>query len=144
MLYDNTTMNKVVTIQKFIDKTLTLEETIKHLWCSERTIYRYASKYRLHGPPWLIHGLKWRYSNNRNKKWEFLEQYVRQKRFDWFWPTLLSEKLEDIMGYPVPIESLRRRMTEWWIWKPRKPRKVKKHPRKRKDWYWMMILIMIG
>lgn len=30
-------------------------------------------------------------------------------------------------------------MIEWWLWLPRKPRKIKRTPRKRKDWYWMMI-----
>jgi hypothetical protein len=139
MLYNTTTMNKVVTIQKYIDKSLSIEDAMKHLQCSERTIYRYARIYKEHGPPWLRHWLSWRRSNNRNKKRDRLEKYARQERFRWFWPTLLAEKIEEILWYPVPVESLRRRMIERWVRMPRKPRKVKRTPRKRKQWYGMMI-----
>jgi len=132
-------MNKVVTIQKYLDKAISLEQAIKHLSCSERTIYRYAANYKLYWPPWVRHWLRWKRSNNRNKKRENLERYAKQERFRWFWPTLLSEKLEEILWYSIPIESLRRRMTEWWTRLPRKPRKIKRHSRKRKDWYWMMV-----
>jgi hypothetical protein len=83
--------------------------------------------------------LRGRRSNNRKKKREWLEKYAKQERFRWFWPTLLSEKLEEILWYPVPVESLRRRMTERWVWLPRKPRKLKRYPRKRKTWYGIMI-----
>lgn len=128
-----------MTTQKFIDKSISLEQAAKHLLCSDRTVYRYAAIYKIHWLPWLIHWLKWRRSNNRNRKRENLEKYARQDRFRWFGPTLLSEKLEEILWYKIPIESLRRRMTEWWTWTSRKPRKVKRSPRRRKDWYWMMV-----
>lgn len=139
ILYDDTTMNKIVTIQKFIDHALNLEDVIKHLWCSDRTVYRYVKNYKECWPPWLLHGLKGKRSNNRNKKWELLEHYARQDRFRWFWPTLLSEKLEKLLWYAVPVESLRRRMIEWWLWISKKPYKIKRYPRKRKEWYGMMI-----
>lgn len=138
-LYDATTMNKVVTIQKFIDHSLGIEDAVKHLWCSERTIYRYVKSYKEYWPPWLIHGLKGKRSNNRSKKRELLEHYARLDRFRWFWPTLLSEHLEKKLWYMVPVESLRRRMTEWWLWLPKKPAKIKRYPRKRKTWYGIMV-----
>jgi len=139
MLYDNATMNKIITVQKYIDKSLSIEEAAQHLHCSTRTFYRYVRSYKEHWPPGLRHGLLWRRSNNRRKKRDWLEKYARQERFRWFWPTLLSEKLEKILWYPIPVESLRRRMIERWLWLPRKPRKIKRNPRKRKAWYWMMI-----
>jgi len=138
-MFNSTDMNRILTIQKFVDKTLSLEEATKHLSCSERTIYRLSAKYRTHWPPGLRHWLKWRRSNNRRKKREGLEKYVKKKCYTWFWPTLLAEKLEEVLWYSVPVETLRRRMTERWTWMPRKPRKIKRHPRKRKDGYWMMI-----
>ena len=132
-------MNKVVTIQKFLDQSISLEQAMKHLDCGRSTIYRYAKAYRERWPSWLRHGLKWKPSNNHSKKRLGLEKYARQERFRWFWPTLLSEKLEDILWYDVPTESLRRRMIERGTWLPRKPLKPKRRPRRRKDWYWMMI-----
>ncbi len=138
-LYNDTIMNKVVTIQKLIDHSIHLDDAVKHLQCSERTIYRYVKSYKEYWPPWLIHWLQGKRSNNRNKKRELLEYYWKQDRFRWFWPTLLAEKLAHLLWYNVPIESLRRRMIEWWIWLPRKPRSIKRYPRKRKTWYWLMI-----
>jgi transposase len=70
MLYTDITMNKVVTVQKYIDNTLSIEDAVKHLQCSERTLYRYVASYKIHGPPGLIHGLRGRRSNNRKKKRE--------------------------------------------------------------------------
>lgn len=139
MYYDDKLMNYVVTIQKYLDHSLSIQDVMKHLGCSERSVYRYAARYKEHGPPGLIHGLRWKKSNNRNKKREQLEKYAKQERFSWFWPTLLSEKLEQLLWYRVPIESLRRRMSERWVWIPRKPYKIRRSPRKRKNWYGMMI-----
>lgn len=138
-LYDDITMNKVVTIQKLIDNSIRIEDAVKHLWYSERTIYRYVKSYKEYWPPWLLHGLKWKRSNNRSKKRESLEYYARQDRFRWFWPTLLSEHLQKKLWYTVPVESLRRRMIEWWLWLARKPAKIKRYPRKRKTWYGIMV-----
>lgn len=112
---------------------------MNHLSCSLRTIYRYIHNYRTLWPPGLLHGLKWKKSNNRNKKRDGLDKYITLKRFQWFWPTLLSEKLEEMLGFKVPVESLRREMIKIWVRAPRKPRKIKRVPRNRKEWYWMMI-----
>ena len=46
MLYDDITMNKVLTVQKFLDKSITREEAMKHLDCGRSTIFRYAKAYR--------------------------------------------------------------------------------------------------
>jgi len=139
MLYDEATMNKVLCVQRVIDKKLTIQEAVDYLKMSERTVWRYVRKYREHWPPWLIHGLKNRPSNNRKKKREGIEKYARQKRYEWFGPTLLSEKLEEKLWYTVPIESLRRMMTQWWLWKPKKSKQIKWSPRQRRDGYGMMI-----
>lgn len=139
MLYNDMIMKKVVTIQKYLDGSVSREEATENLGCSLRTFYRYAQRYKDHGPPGLLHGLSWKKSNNRNKKREQFHKYAIQQRFVWFGPTLLSEKLEALFGYRIPIESLRRRMIERWTWVPRKPRKIKRHPRKRRSSLGMMI-----
>lgn len=140
MYFTEKAMNKVVTVQKIIDGKLWIEEGKKYLKCSERTIYRYIKRYREEWPPWLEHGLIGRKSNNRNrKKRMWIERYCKKKCYQWFWPTLMSEKLEEYLGYRIPVESLRRRMIERWLWVQRKPREIKRRPRERKGKYGMMI-----
>lgn len=139
MLYDDITMNKIVTVQKLIDKAITFDDACELLQCSQRTVRRYISIYKKQWPPWFIHWLKWKRSNNRNKKREWLEKYARKKCYQWFWPTLLSEKLSEFLWYDIPVESLRRRMIERWLRTPKKPYKIKRNPRKRKKWYGIMI-----
>jgi transposase len=138
-MYHSTTMNKLLTIQKFVAGSLSLEEAIAKLQVSERTIYRYKATFLSEWPPWFIHWLAWKRSNNRSKKRRGIRKYAEKKMYQWFGPTLLSESLEKELGYTIPIESLRRRMIERWLWLPRKPKPPKRRPRCRKDWYWMMI-----
>lgn len=48
MLYDEATMNKVLCVQRVIDKKLSIEEAVEYLKVSERTVRRYILKYREH------------------------------------------------------------------------------------------------
>lgn len=139
MFYNEKLMNKVLTIEKFSTGSISLEEAVSNLQVSQRTIYRYQATYKSEWPPWLIHGLKGKRSNNRNNKREWIRKYAEKKKYQWFWPTLLSECLEKELGYTIPVESLRRRLIQRWLWMPRKPRPPKRQPRRRKDAYWMMI-----
>lgn len=139
MIYNHKLMNKVLTIEKFSNGSISLEEAVNNLKVSERTIYRYQSAYKAEWPPWLIHGLAGKRSNNRNNKREWVRKYAEKKRYQWFGPTLLSECLEKELGYLIPVESLRRRLIQRWLRMPRKPRPPKRRPRRRKDSYWMMI-----
>lgn len=138
MIYDERTMNKVLTVQKYIDNVLTIHEAMDILQCSERTVYRYIAAYKKHGPPWLIHWLKGKPSNNRSRCFQWVEKYATQKCYEGFGPTLLAEKLSEYMWYKISRSSMRRRMIEWGLWTA-KPRKVTKCLRARKEWYGMMI-----
>ncbi len=139
MIYNESVMNKVITVQKVLDGSLSHDQATEHLHCSERTLYRYLAAYKKEWPPWLIHKLTGRRSNNCKKKREQVEHYAKQKRFEGFWPTLLAEKLEDLLWRTVPKESLRRYMIQRWIRTPRKPRWPTRRPRKRKDGYGIMV-----
>lgn len=132
-------MNKVLTIEKLTNGSINLEEAVAKLQVSERTVYRYKATYLSEWPPWLIHWLAGKRSNNRNKKREWIRKYAEKKKYQGFGPTFLGECLEKELWYAIPRETLRRRMVEWWLWMPRKPRPPKRRPRRRKDWYWMMI-----
>ena len=141
-IYSSKDMTKVRIIQKFDDKVITLEQAMEALWRTDRTIYRYLHSYRLHWPPWLLHGLKWKPSNHQSHhgKMEWLREIVWQKRFHWFGPTLLAEKLEEIYWFEFNRESLRQRMIKRWYRVPKKRKNsVKRVKRNRRESKWMLI-----
>lgn len=54
MVYTDTTMNKALTIEKFSNGSINLEEAVTKLQVSERTIYRYKATYLNEWPPCII------------------------------------------------------------------------------------------
>ena len=115
-------------------KVIELEDVREKLSCSERTAYRYLAKYRKHGPPWIIHGLRGKQSNNKGNKLEWVKKYALQKKYEWFGPTLLAESLiEDLWRQEDSInaETLRLKMIERWTWICKKGRR--KTNRKKRD-----------
>ena len=90
--YSEKEMTKILTIQKLIDKVINIEEAMWILQRSERQIYRYISTYKFEWPPWFIHWLKWRPSNNKveRRKLELLKSKSLSKKYHDFWPTLLA------------------------------------------------------
>ena len=133
-------MNTVLTIEKLTEGTITMDEARELLWVSERTLYRYKVTYLSEWPPGFIHGLKGKRSNNINTKRDWLRQYVQQKRYEGFGPTLLAECLERHLWYPIPVSSLRRRMIQRGVWLPQPTKKVpQRKPRQRKSGYWLMV-----
>ena len=141
-LYTEKEMTKIRIMDKLINKVITHEEAHIALNCSSRTLYRYQLKFKEEWPQWLIHWLKWRPSNNSPNQWklDFLKDKLAQKRFQWFWPTLLAEKLTELYGFEINRESLRLLMVKHWyrITKPIS-RTIKRQLRERKPQYWMMI-----
>lgn len=135
-------MTKISIIQKLDDWIISVEQACEGLDRSIRTIRRYLKRYRLHWPPWLIHRLKGRPSNNQSHHWklDWLRELLGQKRFEWFWPTLLAEKLQEIYWFSFNRESLRLRMIERWYWLPRqRKRKITRVKRERRPNEWMLL-----
>ena len=140
MFYEEATMKKILVIEKYLDKTVGIETVCERLKCSKRSAYRKIAKYKGKWPPWLIHGLKWRTSNNKTHKWDWLEKYASQKSYQWFWPTLFAEKMEEVTGYSIPIETVRRKMTERWYRLPKQHKVViERTSRKRRSSYGIMV-----
>jgi len=141
-IYSSKDMTKVRIIQKLDDKVITLSQAVNALSCSERTIYRYLDKYRSKWPPWLLHGLKGKPSNHQSYhgKLDWLRELIGQKRFVWFGPTLLAEKLKEIYWFEFNRESLRQRMIQRWYWVPKQRKSViKRIKRDRRASKWMLI-----
>ena len=133
------TMTKVLVIKQLIDWTISLQQAIKKLNKSERTIYRYKKAFIEHWYKWLIHWLTWKPSNNKIYKTDKLKKFALKKKYSWFWPTLLAEELEKELGWwKINPESLRLAMIRWWIRVP-KQRKIKKQKRTRRQHHWELI-----
>lgn len=139
--YNEKEMTLVSIIGKLDDKVITVKQAGEALGCTKRTIYRKLSKYRTKWAKWLIHWLRWRRSNNRSDKREKYRKYALKKKYQWFWPTMLAESLEEELGrWKVCRESLRWKMIEWWIRSVKKRKwKVVRQKRVRRSKEWMMI-----
>lgn len=135
-------MKKIRITQKFIDKVITLHDACAALNCVERTIYRYKATFLAEWPPWFIHWLRWKVSNNNTNTSKFASiiPIISAPKFTWFWPTLLSEKLEEIYNIIINKESLRQKMIKQWLRVADKRRIViARQKRERRPIYGMLI-----
>lgn len=140
--YTDKEMKKIRIIQKLIDWVISIENACDALNCSERTIYRYKDTFLNEWPPWFIHGLKDKPSNHNpnTSKFASIFSIISAPKFKDFWPTLLSEKLEEIYGIVVNKESLRQRMIKQGLWVPeRRKITILRQKRERRPWYGMLI-----
>ena len=140
--YTDKEMKKIRIIQKLIDWVISIENACDALNCSERTIYRYKDTFLNEWPPWFIHGLKDKPSNHNpnTSKFASIFSIISAPKFKDFWPTLLSEKLEEIYGIVVNKESLRQRMIKQGLWVPEKRKiTILRQKRERRPWYGMLI-----
>lgn len=140
--YTDKDMKKIRIIEKFINWVITIEQAMWALNCSDRTIYRYQETLIKEGPPWFIHWLRWKASNHNpnTSKYSSIIPIISKSIFKDFWPTLLSEKLEEIYWYTINKESLRQVMIKQWLRIPQKRKiKIKRQKRERRPWYGMLI-----
>lgn len=140
--YTDKDMKKIRIIQKLVDWVITIHDSMDALNCSERTIYRYKSTFLTEWPPWFIHWLRGKWSNNNSNTSKFASiiPIISNQKFKDFWPTLLSEKLEEIYGILINKESLRQKMIKQWLWVPEKRKiRISRQKRERRPWYGMLI-----
>ena len=107
-IYDEKTMNKIRSIEKYINWILNIQEVCELLSCSERTVYRMKKQFITLWPPWLIHGLKGKPSNHQgdNIKYADIRRIVKDNsKYHDFWPTLLAEHLEQDFWIKINKET---------------------------------------
>lgn len=140
MFYTDRLMAKILVLEKYLDGIIHIAELCDKLGCVERTAYRKIKRYRELWPPWLVHWLCGKSSNNKNHTRDNLKKYAMQTMYRDFWPTLFAEKMGEVMGSTISVETIRRRMIERWCWLPRKQKhSVKRQTRTRKEWYGVMV-----
>lgn len=131
----------MATTDKLNNKIITIADAQSALWVSERTIYRYLQWLRSGWPPWLIHWLRWKPSNNQVVKMDVYKKFAMKKDYDDFWPTLLADTLEEeCWWWEINPETMRLNMIKRGLWTSKKRHtKVKNTKRDRRPNKGMMI-----
>lgn len=142
-MYNEKTMNKIRIIEKVKSWVISRQEACELLSCSERTIYRMKKQFDCFWPPWLIHWLKGKPSNHQGNVSKYAStRRILQKysKYHDFWPTLLSEHLDEDFWIEINKETLRQIMIKLGIRvaKPKK-KKISRQKRERSASYWTMI-----
>lgn len=115
-------------MQRLEEKSLKQKEAAEMLGISERHVRRLLSSYRVHGAEGLISKRRGRPSNNRVA--EKMKQQVvdlLHSRYADFGPTLACEKLSELHGLRLSVESVRQIMIAEGLWKARRRRKAQVH-----------------
>ena len=121
-------LSRLAVMQKLEEKRMRQKQAARILGLSVRQVKRLLRAYRDHGAQGLVSKRRGRPSNNR-----LPEETTRQAlsllkgKYKGFGPTLACEKLVEIEGLQISVESVRQLMITEDLWKPRKARKVAVH-----------------
>lgn len=121
-------LSRLEVMQKLEEKRMRQKQAARNLGLSVRQVKRLLRAYRDHGAQGLVSKRRGRPSNNR------LPEETRRRalsllkgKYKGFGPTLACEKLVEIEGLQISVESVRQLMITEDLWKPRKARKVAVH-----------------
>jgi len=101
-----------------------------------RQVYRLLDAFRAHGPDALISKRRGKPSNRAHGA-AFRQTCLAiiRERYEDFGPTLAAEKLAEVHGLPIGVETLRQWMIDDGIWVRRRDRIKRVHqPRHRRDY----------
>lgn len=115
-------------MQRLEERTVKQKEAAEMLQISERHVRRLLKSYRDNGPEGLISKRRGRPSNNRiaeEKKQQVVD--MLHSRYADFGPTLACEKLSELHGLELSVESVRQIMIAEGLWKARRRRKARVH-----------------
>jgi len=122
-------MKRLEVMQKLEEKRMLQKEAAHILRVSVRQVKRLLRTYREHGAQGLISKRRGQASNNRLPEETMRKALTLLKgKYTGFGPTLACEKLVELDGLKISVESVRQLMITEGIWKPRKARRVEVHP----------------
>ena len=118
------TMDRIIVMQKIVDKKMTQEEGSLEVGVSERQVRRLLKRFRAEGYTGIIPRQK---SGRRKLEEGFRAGVMSLMRgpYRGFGPTFGAEKLEERDGLKVSRETLRRWMIEEGLWEGKKQKKVR-------------------
>lgn len=134
-------LTRVQKIEQYHTHSCSFLELTESLQVSTRHTRRLLAQYRRDGPESLVHGLRGKPSNHRQKVGQYnrVKQLIQEK-YSSFKPTFVQEKLQEKEGIVLSDETVRKLMITLNLWKPI-PRSVQHifQLRARKVAYGMMI-----
>ena len=128
-------LDRVSVIERVIEKRLTQAEAARMLSLTSRQVRRLRCVYELKGPGGLASKHRGRPSKRRLRaglRREALETV--RSRYEGFGPTLAHEKLTEVHGLVLSVETLRHWMIDDGLWVPRAHREARiQQPRHRRS-----------
>ena len=120
--------DRVVVIGQVADKCLRQREAARRLGVSVRQVKRLLARYRERGPAGLVSGHLGKVSNNAMAAVvrRAAMDLVRERYAD-FGPTFACEKLVEVHGYRLSVETLRKWMVAEGIWRAKARRAARVH-----------------
>ena len=121
-------VDRLEVIREVLGKRLRQREAAERLRLCVRQVKRLLRRYRELGARGLISGHRGRKANNAIAPQVRAEiMAVVRERYEDFSPTLAGEKLREVHGYRVSVETLRKWMAEEGLWRSRKRRGMRVH-----------------
>lgn len=132
---------RITILEQIINKQITRDKWALLIGLSYRQISRLLNKYKQKWPQWIIHKLIWKKWNRNTKIDEnIILDIIKNPKFEWFKPTLLSEKLLELYQINISKEGLRQIMINNNLRTPKTNKTIKyRWCRPRKQFYWEII-----
>lgn len=124
----NKELTRAELMQRLSDKRIKQCEAATMLGLSLRQVKRLIRAFRKQGPTGLISKQRGKPSNHQlPKKTKLKAKRLLKARYSDFGPTLAQEKLSELHGLKLSVETVRQLMIELNLWKPRRARKARIH-----------------
>lgn len=124
-------VDRLGVIRKVLAKRLLQREAAEQLGLSVRQVKRLVRRYRADGAAGLVSSRRGKRPNN------VIGAGVRRGAMDWvrkryadFGPTLACQKLTEVHGYRLSVETLRQWMMAEGMWKAKSRRRARVHQRR--------------
>ena len=120
--------DRAVVIGQVAEKRLRQHEAADRLGLSVRQVKRLLARYRERGPAGLVSGHRGKVSNNAlaGAVRRAAMELVRERYAD-FGPTFACEKLVEVHGHRLSVETLRKWMIAAGLWRAKARREVRVH-----------------
>ena len=128
-------IDRLKVVQAVLDGNLKPAQAAQRLGLTTRQVQRLVNRYREDGAPGLVSRKRGRTGNRQLAPGLANEALalIRDRYAD-FGPTLACEKLREVHGLVIAIETVRRLMSDTGLWIPRRQRSAKIYqPRNRRN-----------
>jgi len=134
-------MDRAQVVGKVVEGRLTQANAAKMLKLSVRQVKRQCAKFRDMGPPGLAHGLRGQPSNHQIDPWrlETALNALHDPLWEGFGPTFAHDKLQELCGVELGVETLRQLMIQTDIWRPWGQRLKHRSWRERRECVGMLV-----